>query len=164
MEGRKSWTRAPDFIIAGRVPGRLHEYRSRTAADVVSFLEPPVTMAGRQDRDEMGQDVTSCLEYFPEQPLEPIQEILATGSHRDHDRDHHRFRFRYRYRYRSPSPIVPAAIGASAEECAIAFEVSDVESSTVSAGGVTTANLPQAARNLRQSSSTVFSVSIGGSS
>jgi hypothetical protein len=39
-------------------------------------------------------------------------------------------------------------------EAAIASEFSDVDSNIVMAGGVTAANLPQEARNLRRSSST----------
>jgi hypothetical protein len=47
----------------------------------------------------------------------------------------------------------------------MAFEVRDVDNSIVIAGGVTTANLPQAARNFRRSAiSASFSVLLTGTS
>jgi hypothetical protein len=46
----------------------------------------------------------------------------------------------------------------------MAVEFNDVDKSIVIAGGVTTANLPQLARNFRRSSSTGVTVSAAGSS
>jgi hypothetical protein len=45
----------------------------------------------------------------------------------------------------------------------MAVELSDVDKSIVMAGGVTTANLPQLARNFRRSSSSGVPVSTDGS-
>ena len=56
-----------------------------------------------------------------------------------------------------PLPLLPLPLPFLPEEAAIAVEFSDVESRSVIVGGVTTANLPQEARNFRRSSSALTS-------
>jgi hypothetical protein len=58
----------------------------------------------------------------------------------------------------SPPPFPRPLFPLFPEDEAMAVEFSDVDRSSVIAGGVTIANLPQVARNLRRSSSAVLEI------
>jgi hypothetical protein len=59
-----------------------------------------------------------------------------------------------------PQPLLPFSSDFP-PDCAMAVEVSEVDNKSVIAGGVTTANLPQAAKNFRLSSIEADSRSLG---